>query len=213
MSTVTIGYIVDLVRKAMLDENDVDYTDTQMVSLFNLCTRQIISKDPSAYVVIQDELLAAGVEQTIPTNQPLWLELAEAICNMGTDGLTEGAPVTEAILDSIQKLYPTWRSEAASTTVQHFIRIPNVKDKYYVYPPSTGTNYLKVKGVAVPTDIVYDANGDWESQVISIDDRYVEAYKTGMVYLAYTEDTDIPGNLPQNGLYYQRFLNSLGLTE
>ncbi len=159
---------------------------------------------PTAYINERDLELVAGVEQTIPTDQPIWLQLLAPICNMGT-GSTEGAPVTEIDLGVMQISVPTWRTDTASAVVQHVIRIPAVKDKYYVYPQSDGTNYLKAEGSALPTDIVHDNDGDWEDQTISFDDTFVNAYKTGVQYLAYGEDTDLPGKLKQNLLYYTRF--------
>lgn len=205
MSSITPGWIVDQVRKAILDENDVQYTDTQMIGLYNACTRRILSLKPTAYVNERDLALVAGTEQTIPTDQPIWLELLNPICNMGTDGSTEGLPVTEVDLAVFQIMVPTWRTDSANAVIQHVMRIPGVKEKFYVYPKSTGTNYLKAEGSALPTDVVYDADGDWENQAIALDDTYVNAYMTGMKYLAYGEDTDLPGNLQQNQLYYSRF--------
>lgn len=213
MSTVTVGYLFGIVRKTILDAAENDFSDSELIDLFNICTRKIVSLRPDAYIVSVTKQLVSGYEQTIPTAQPIWVDMVKPLNNMGTDGLTIGTPVTEVDLDVMDRYQPGWRTETASTTVQHTMRIPGIKGSFYVYPQSDGTNYISIEGAAVPTDIVYDAGGDWEDLVISLDDTYVDAYRTGMLWLANTEESDIPGKLPQNDLYHKRFLTALGATQ
>jgi len=66
MSTLTVGYIVGVVEKKALDEANDDFTQAELIGLYILALRFIVSLVPRAYTITTSELLASGTLQSIP---------------------------------------------------------------------------------------------------------------------------------------------------
>ena len=106
-------------------------------------------------------------------------------------------------------------SPRATTTqaaaIEHFMRIPNMDASFHVYPPSNGAGYVEAVYAAIPPTVVYDEAGLWENERIPFSDEFVPAIPDGIMFHAYDDDSDIPGNTGRSQLHYQRLLSLLGL--
>jgi len=210
MSTLTVGYIVGVVEKKALDESNDDFTQAELIGLYNLALRFIVSLVPRAYAITTAELLAPGTLQSIPATG---LVLSGIIRNAGTDGKTPGAAITEADLDSINRLVPNWSTETATEEIDNFMRISGMDASFYVSPPSDGTGYVQMVYSAMPPTTTYDEDGDWEDDKIPLSDEFIPALPDAMLYNAYDDDTDTPGNVPRSQMYYQRAVQILGIKD
>ena len=210
MSTLTVGYIVNVVEKKALDEENDDFTQAELIGLYNLALRFIVSLVPRAYMITTSELLAPGTLQSIPA---VGLVLSNVIRNPGTDGETPGTAATEADLAAMNRLVPSWSTETAAVEIDNFMRIPGMDASFYVSPPSDGTGYVEMVYTAMPPTTTYDDDGDWEDDKIPISDEFIPALPDAMLYNAYDDDTDTPGNLPRSQMYFQRALQILGIKD
>ena len=210
MSTLTVGYIVNVVEKKAIDEGNDDFTQAELIGLYNLALRFIVSLVPRAYAIMTSELLAPGTLQSIPATG---LVLSNVVRNMGTDGETPGTPVTEADLVAMNKLVPGWSTETASAEIDNFMRVPGMDASFYVSPPSDGTGYVQMVYPATPPTTTYDAAGDWEDDKIPLSDEFIPALPDAMLYNAYDDDTDTPGNLARSQMYYSRAVQILGIKD
>lgn len=210
MSTLTVGYIVNVVEKKALDEENDDFTQAELIGLYNLALRFIVSLVPRAYMITTNELLASGTLQSIPA---AGLVLSNIIRNSGTDGETPGAAIREADLAAMNSLVPSWSTETAAATIDNFMRIPGMDAYFNVSPPSDGTGYVQMVYTATPPTTTYDADGDWEDDKIPLSDEFIPALPDAMLYNAYDDDTDTPGNLPRAQMYFQRALQILGIKD
>lgn len=211
MSTLTVGYIVNVVEKKALDEENSDFSQSELIGLYNLALRLIVSLVPRAYTITTSELLASGSLQSIPSTG---LALASIVRNMGTDpGETPGSSVMEAGLVAMNTLVPDWSSETATEEIDNFMRIPGMDASFFVSPPSDGTGYVQMVYSAMPPTTTYDADGDWEDDKIPLSDEFIPALPDAMLYNAYDDDTDTPGNLPRSQMYYQRVIQILGIKD
>ena len=211
MSTLTVGYIVNVVEKKALDEANDDFTQAELIGLYNLALRFIVSLVPRAYTITTSELLAPGTLQSIPATG---LALSNLVRNMGSDpGETPGEAITEADIDAMNKLVPSWSTETAVEEVDNFMRIAGMDASFFVSPPSDGTGYVQMVYFAMPPTTTYDEDGDWENDKIPISDEFIPALPDAMLYNAYDDDTDTPGNLPRSQMYYQRAVQILGIKD
>ena len=208
MSTITVGFLVSSVEKKIQDEGNDDWSESDLIGLYNLTLREIVSLDPKAYTITSNELMISGVEQTIPT---AGIALVDVIRNMGTDGAIAGDMVREIPLSVLDDFYPGWAAETATTAIEHYTRIDGIKNKFYTYPQSDGTGYLELKYSATPTTTTYDTDNVWQSRVIPLDDNYVDSLINGMLYRAYEDDSDLPGNAQRSEMYKTRFMQTLGI--
>ena len=133
--------------------------------------------------------------------------------NMGTDGQTPGPAIRETTLDVMRTLLPGWEADDAADTIEHWFRLPESKTEFMIYPRSTGNNYLMARITTMPAQVMWDGDGDWKLAVIPIDDTFSHAIINGMVYIAYDDDSDTPGNTPRSQVFYNRFLQDLGLRQ
>lgn len=210
MSTYTVGSMVDVVEKKAVDENNDDFSKAELINLYNLSLRFIVSLVPRAYTIQSSQKLAAGTLQSLPYDG---LRLVNVLRNMGTDGETPGASILEASLAAMNRLVPNWSTETAAATVDQFMRILEMDASFYVSPPNDGTGYIQMVYAAMPPTSTYDADDDWEDDKIPLSDEFVPAIPDAMLFHAYDDDTDIPGNTPRSQYYYQRALQILGVKD
>lgn len=216
MSTYTLGSVIDTCRKRILDEASIDFDDPQMLNLFNLAGRRMVALQPKVYTRTRNLKLRAGSSQILSATPPgLGLEIIDVIRNMGTDGTTPGRAVRQTDRSLITRYVPTFSTDTANTdsSVWDWWPIAEYPEQFYVHPQSDGNGYVELEQAEVPPDIVYDAGGAWRSLAIPTSDNYLDGYINGILFQAYDDDTDIPGNTSRSQLYYQRFIMSLGLEQ
>ena len=208
MSTLTVGWIIDVVEKKIIDEGNADFSESELVGLYNLSLRLIVSLVPRAYALTQSVLLTAGTFQSIPSNG---IKLLDITRNTGAAGTSNGSNVTPVDPVSMRQMVPSWSNETAAAEIQHFMRIPDMDASFHVYPPSDGTGYVEMVFSACPPTVVYDSGDVWKSSRIPLSDEFVPAIPDAIMFHAYDDDTDIPGNAQRSQLHYQRVLSLLGL--
>ena len=133
--------------------------------------------------------------------------------NMGTDGASPGGGIRETTLDVMRALLPGWEAVTATDLIEHFIRIPESKNEFMVFPPNTGLGYLMGRVTTIPAPVLWDSNDYFKLAIIPFDDTFATAIINGMIYMAYDDDSDVPGNTPRSQVYYGRFLQDLGLRQ
>lgn len=210
MSQQTVGSIIDLVRRKIIDEDGDQLTDPELIQLYNLTLLEIVTNAPSAYTRTKNVQLIAGAKQTLPPGD---LALVKVIRNMGTDGLTPGRVVRVTTLDILSQIYPEWFAETPQAEVEDWLPTLDYPEQFYVVPPNDGTQFVEVEAATTPPLSAWDAGGVWENDVFPMRDHFVNAAINGILYMAYDDDSDIPGNTPRSQLYYQRFLQALGLQQ
>lgn len=208
MSTLTVGWIIDVVEKKIIDEGNADFSEAELVGLYNLSLRLIVSLVPRAYALTQSVLLAAGTLQSIPSNG---IKLLDIVRNTGAAGTSNGSNVTPVDPNSMRQMVPSWSSATAAAEIEHFMRLPDMDASFQVYPPSNGAGYVEMVFSAVPPTVVYDDGNVWKTSRIPLSDEFVPAIPDAIMFNAYDDDTDIPGNAQRSQLHYQRVLSLLGL--
>jgi hypothetical protein len=208
MPTTTVGFCIDMAERKILDESNDEYTEQNLLDLYHLAINEIINLVPRAHSDSRTWKLAAATRQVIPADA---VELVDAIMNMGTDGMVPGVAIRETTLDVMKVLLPDWEADTPAAVVENYFRLPESKVEFMVYPPNTGLGYMKGRVTTIPARVIWDSNGDWKLAVIPFDDTFGSAIINGMVYIAYDDDTDTPGNSPRSQMFYGRFLQDLGL--
>ena len=210
MATITIAHLIDIALDQLQDEDrDVPLWDYQdLINWYNLGTRQIVSIDPRANPITVAIKLASGIKQAIPGGG---IALLDVIRNMGADGSTPGRAIVQTTLEALRRSYPSYSTETATATIYNWM--PDVADRtiFRVYPPADGTSYAELEYGKVPTIVVYDAGGDWQSAYIGVKENYIDALMNYLLSRAFGKDTDIPGNIGKAGYYYGLFITGMGL--
>ena len=210
MPTTTVGLCVNLAERKILDESNDDYSEQNLLDLYHLSVKEIINLVASAHTETLSWAPSPSTKQMIPA---AGVNLVDILMNMGPAGATPGKVIREVSLDAMKVLMPAWEADVATDEAEHFMRIPEMKREFYIYPKSTGNNQIMGVITTVPPAVVWDAGGLWKVAIIPLDDTYSHAIVNGMVYIAYDDDSDIPGNTPRSQIFYARFLQDLGIRE
>jgi len=202
MSMLTfVGQLEDVLQ----DEDNDNWTVTKLIGWYNRAARFTVVKAPYANAKIESVLLAVGAKQQLPAEG---IALLNVIRNMGTDGVTVGAACMPTLLKLLLAHLRNWSSTTASATVLNWA--PETERIWYCYPKNTGTGYVEIEYSAQPATVVYDVGGDWETARVGVAEKYVDAVFNLTASMAFSPDTDYPGNADRQLFYYNLFLDAVG---
>jgi len=133
--------------------------------------------------VNESVVLVAGTKQSIPTGG---IQLIDLVRNMGTNGTTAGAPISQVDRNVIDIVNSDWHSETGAATVKYFVFNPKDPTKFYVSPPqpSSAFGYVEMEYADTPDDPA-GASSD-----ITLDDIYEPVLIDLMLYYAYSVNAD-----------------------
>jgi hypothetical protein len=164
---------------------------------------EIVKVKPDANPVVEAMALSSGSQQSLPTNA---FQLLDVLCNMGTDGSTRGDIVTVVERKLMNAIDPGWMAETANNTVTHVIYDPKRAPKlFWVYPQSTGSNYLEVMTGKAP-----DNSSNLISSNIELGSEYTTALMHYILAMSFGKDADVPQSATLIQAHMSLFLNALG---
>lgn len=200
MANITIKHLLDGIAEILQDTDYEGWTESYLVDCYNLEVRYIASKNPDACTKTEAVKLAASVKHSIPSDGN---GLISVLMNMGTTGTVYGDAIRKGDIAVIGLYDKDWSHATASATILEFIPDPVDPAVFYTYPPADGTSYVLEEYSIVPDQIVYDKDGDWETAIVGIKERYLEKLEKRILARCYKTDTDIPGNLEREAVNKQ----------
>ena len=201
---VTAQTIIDKAAKQLLDSNNLKWTRAELLSWLNDGLRQIVLMQPNATNTRSSVQLVAGTRQKLPTGGWMLLGIYR---NMGTTGTTPGRAVRISSRELLDAFNPNWHTATASTTTTNYIYDLQDQTAYYVYPPSTGTNYLEINYSMQPTDLTS------ESQVIPVFDVYQGPLLDYILFRACTKNAEYAPGMALGQMYLTTFTAATGVKE
>lgn len=200
----TTGMILTLASQQLQDETGEIWNVAVLVPYLNLFLLEVMNLKPEAYVVTQNIALIAGPAQSLPTGA---IGLIDVISNMGTTGTTRGMEISGIEKDQLDDLVPGWMTFTANAVVNFVAVDDRTPKKFYVFPPQPSANRGQIEVVlsTPPTPLT-----SWDG-TFPFDDSYAPAGVNYIVSSALGEQTTIPGAMEKSVLYYNKFLQNLGL--
>lgn len=204
MGTVTAGQIIDKAVIQLIDISGVRWTRAELLKWLNDGLRQIVLMQPNAMNTPGAVKLVAGTRQLLPTGG--WMLLG-VYRNMGTTGTTPGRAVRIISRELLDAFNPDWHTTTASAVTKNYIYDLQDQTAYYVYPPSTGTNYLEINYSLQPTDLTS------ESQAIPMFDVYQGPLLDYIMFRACTKDAEYAAGVALGQLYLTTFTSATNVKE
>jgi hypothetical protein len=196
MANMTVKHLLDGIAEILQDtaaaEADKEWTESYLIDCYNIEARAIAAEFPNACTITEAVKLSAGVKHSIPA---AGIALITILMNMGTTGLVHGEAVRKCDLAVIPLYNPNWAVATADDIILHFMPDPADPKAFYSYPPADGTSYVLEEYSVVPKQIVYDVDGDWELELVSIAEDYLLQLEKRIIARCYKKDSDIPGNM------------------
>lgn len=184
--------VSDILQSTETEEDERAFPESDLVEYYNAEIRKVIADYPDANAITEAVKLSAGVEQFIPNKG---IALLTVTMNMGTDGLVMGTPVVKCELADMQASDRLWNKATATAEILNFMPDPADPRHFYCSPPSDGTGWIMEEYSAMPETVTWDEDGDWETSVVAVSEKYVQLLEKRIVARAYKRDTDIPGNI------------------
>lgn len=197
MATITVASILTKVSTILQDPTNIRWPTDELILWLNDGQREVALYKPNAFVVNTAVICVAGTKQTLPAAA---VSLIDVVRNMGTNGTTPGNSIRAVSREILDTQVPNWHASTPSATVKHFVYTPLDSKTYYVYPPqpASGQGYVELVYVAAPTDAV-------SGGVITLDDIYVTALISYILFRAYSKDAEYANNATLASTYYQQF--------
>lgn len=197
MATITVASILTKVSTILQDPTNIRWPTDELILWLNDGQREVALYKPNAFVVNTAVICVAGTKQTLPAAA---VSLIDVVRNMGTNGTTPGNSIRAVSREILDTQVPNWHASTASAVVKHFVYTPLDSKTFYVYPPqpASGQGYVELVYVAAPTDAV-------SGGVITLDDIYVTALISYILFRAYSKDAEYANNATLASTYYQQF--------
>ncbi len=201
----TAAAVIVPASQQLQDVSNVKWLTSILINYLNLALLAITGLRPEAYPTNTNATLVAGPVQTLPTGA---IRLLSAICNMGVGGATPGAAILTIEKDDFSKRNPNWTTATAANTVTAVIRDKETPKTFYVYPPQPSPapgQQILLTVLIPPTTITATTD------TFPYDDSYLPACIDYVVYRALAEETTMQNSQVKAKLYYQTFLQALGI--
>lgn len=204
MGTVTAGTIIDKAATQLIDISGVRWTRAELLKWLNDGLRQIVLMQPNATNTPEAVKLSAGTRQTLPTSGWLLLGIYR---NMGTNGTTPGRAIRIVSRELLDAFDPNWHTAPASAVTKNYVYDLQDQTAFYVYPPSTGTNFIELNYSKQPSDL------DSESDVIPIFDLYQAPLLDYIMFRACTKDAEYAPGVQLGQMYLSVFTAATSVKE
>lgn len=203
MGTITAQNIFDRVGLIVNETTPSRWLAAEMLKWLNDGQRVIGSLKPDACCITEAKVQAAGSKQTLPAGSFLLLNV---IRNMGASpGTTAGNVVRLVQRRTLDDEIPGWHAATQSATTEAYVYEPEIDPRvYYIYPPSTGANYLEICHAKAPTELTST------SDVISLDDIYEPALLSFVLHKLFSKDADFVVNEARSQQFFNEFLLLIG---
>lgn len=204
MGTITAKAIIDKVSVLLNDATNVRWLRTELLSWLSQAQRSIAIRNPGTVNTVAVMKLQVGTRQSIASSG--W-QLLDINRNMGTDGLTPGAPIRIISQELLDAFSPNWHAATPTSAVDNFIYSPKDETSFFVYPPSDGTGYVEVNYAS----ITYDFTA--ETDTIKVPDIFEPTLTDYMCFRAHSKDAEYAAGMQLAGMFFSSFNAALQAKE
>lgn len=197
---ITAKSLIDKASVQLLDTSNKRWTRAELLGWLNDGQRYITVVKPASCSVTDSMALVAGARQSIP----VWgYQLLDVMRNLGTDGATPGASIRIISREVLEGYDMNWSASTPSTVVQNYTYNPQEQMVFYVYPPSTGTNYVEITYSVLPEDITS------ETANIGLTDAFGTILLDYILFRAQSKDGEQSIGAEHAKLYFESFSSAL----
>jgi hypothetical protein len=197
--------IADKAEIVLQDAANTRWVEAEILGWINDGELEVVKEKPDTNPSIASMQLAAGSEQTLPSTA---LQLLDVTSNMGTDGTTRGNNITVVERKLMDAIDPDWMIKTANNVVTNIVYDPKrTPKKFWVYPMSTGSNYVELITANYPTALAALANS------ITVGDEYATTIMHYVLFMTFSKDAEEQNSAARAIAHYNAFLTSLGIRD
>jgi len=197
MSFTTASVILDRATIQLMDDKNIRWTRSELLSWVNEGQKQIVMMAPSATATVKVVDLIKGTRQRLPDDGWMLLDVYRNVLDEKGDAY--GRVVKETSRSMLDRFAPNWHVDNPNTEVDSYIYSLQDKRAFWVYPPNTGAGKIEINYSRNPAEIKQD------SDVLTISDLYSAALVDYVLYRACSKDAEYAPGLQLAGTYLQTF--------
>jgi hypothetical protein len=179
--------ILEQVAADLNDVASVRWTTQDLARFFNDGQRYITIERPDARHLVVPHNLAAGAEQTLPSNGEKLIDISH-----NTTGRRRAVTRTnEAMLDASD---PNWRTETASIEIYQYIYDELEPKAFDVYPPALVGAQVQIKYAAQTVDIPVPALQTTTTAIsgdMGLSDLFASALRNYVMFRCYSMQNEL----------------------
>jgi len=192
MATSKVSDIVDRAQNQLYDLQGTHWSRNELKNCVNEAVGVAFQLNPDLFAVVEAISLVAGTRQGLPPNG---VRFVRVIDHNGRGVL----PFNHNAMDAIK---PDWHGMAATSTVRQYAPSQTDPMTFWVYPPQTGTGSITVEYIRAPGELSISSS-------LPFDSRYNQAILDGVLYQAYSKDTEYAGQDGRAAMHYRAFKEGL----
>lgn len=201
MSLITSNEILLRVNNLLNDSGFIRWPKQELLDYLNDGQRAIVLRRPDAFTSdVDDYSCVAGTKQALPADALRLIDIPR-----NASGRAIRGPFDRAVLDDN---YPEWYAGNTATQAELFIYDERNPKTFYLYPGVVVSTILTVVYSKAPPTITMATND--ASELISLDDIYVNAIIEWIMYRCYMKDAEYAANPNKSMMHQNAFKTQLG---
>lgn len=206
--TITAKSIVESVQRAGNDYAGDRIPASDIIPHINQAQRIIQILRPDATAAILTHALVAGARQSLPATAATFIGL---LANSGGDK----RHISKTEMDLLDACTGSWRSDAQSGVIVHFLYEPRSPRTFWVYPPAVAGTEVELEASLYPVDLL-PPSGDGKAAStaignISLNDEFEQALICLTLHLVMRTDLEGVLNLNLSQGYLMQASSLLGV--
>lgn len=201
MATVKVVDVIARAKEISQDKTDISWSSEEWLMWFNDAILAVVNARPDALIENTVFTTSSGSKQSIPANGIRFVDLIQ---NAGT-----GTPIRQIQRRQLDDQVPIWHKKTGDE-VLHFVFNPIDPKHFYIYPQPTEGHELELMYSVAPVAVKIDNFND-DTNVLPIDDVYLNPILDLMLYRAYSKDADYAENLQRAQAHQQAAYNALNV--
>ncbi|MDF0750282.1 hypothetical protein NLU14_08570 [Marinobacter sp. 71-i] len=128
----TAGEICTRAARTLFDETNTRWSEPELLEYLSDAQREAVNLKPTAYSKSEAIPLQPGTLQALPAGAVALIDIGG---NMGADGNTPGASITQVDRTILEAVRPGWRSSTPNISAKHYLYDDRDPTAFEVYPP------------------------------------------------------------------------------
>lgn len=201
MATIKVVDVIGRAERIIQDTTNTRWPKQEWLDWYNDANLAVVNIRPDAHVVNGVLNLAPNSsKQTIDSDG---LKLIDVLANTSS-----GKVIRKIDRRQLDDQVESWH-KTTGTDVQHYMYDDRDPKNFYIFPqPSTAHDVNYIYATA-PVQVVI-ANFETDTQIMTLDDSYLNVILDFMLSRAYSKDADYAENSQRSQMHLNQFLQALG---
>lgn len=196
--------VVDVIRRAeriIQDTTNTRWPKSEWLDWYNDANLAVVNIRPDAHVV--NGVISLTPDSSKQTIESDGLKLIDVLSNTSS-----GKVIRKIERRQLDDQVEGWH-KTAGTDVQHYVYDDRDPKNFYIFPQPSVAHDVNYIYATAPVQVTI-SDFDTDSQIMNLDDSYLNVILDFMLSRAYSKDADYAENAQRSQMHLNQFLQALG---